>query len=275
MKQSDTDEEQAFYAILYKLKRVKGLDFSQYRSACLKRRIDTRLYIHHLKNYKEYIQFLRKNPAEYDELLNAATINVSEFFRDKSSWKFVQQTLLPTLIQKKIDKNQRTIRVWSAGCSSGEEVYTLAIIFNELLGKQIDQFNIKIYGTDIDKISLKKAQEGRYSSENMQNIGADELNRYFDQDGKYYTIKNNLRLFTAFENRDLVLAEPLKCIDLIACRNVLIYFSKALQEKIMAKFNRALNPNGILMLGKTETYGTHMEEYFQPYYPAERIYQKR
>lgn len=275
MTQSKIAEEQSFQFLLHRIKKVKGLDFSEYRSACLKRRIDTRLRVHRLQNYNEYMQFLSKNPEEYDELLNAATINVSEFFRDKSAWDIVEQKILPMIIQQKIDKNKRIIRLWSAGSSRGEEAYTLAILFYEILKSQINKFNIKIYGTDIDKASLKDAKSGIYNPSSVQNIRKDRLNKYFNFDGKNYKIKDEIKALTHFQSKDLVLAEPLEHIDFIICRNVLIYFTKALQTKVMDKFNIALQPAGFLMLGKTESFGPFMDQYFKSFHSAERIYQKK
>lgn len=267
-------DEIAYQCILRKMKSVKGLDFSGYRSACLKRRIDTRLRAHQLENYNEYLQFLSKNPQEYDELLNVATINVSEFFRDKEAWQFVEKNIIPALIQQKETKNKRIIRLWSAGCSSGEEAYTLAILFHEILQAKITDFNIKIYGTDIDKDSLKKAKNGCYQSSSIKNIPTGLLKKYFDYDGKQYKVKDEIQALTHFQNKDLILSEPLELIDFVICRNVLIYFTKELQAKIMAKFNSALQPNGYLMLGKTESFGPFMEGYFKSYNSSERIYQK-
>ncbi len=275
MKELNAGEELAFQCILRKIKSVKGLDFSQYRPACLKRRVDTRLRVHHLENYNEYIQFLSKNPAEYDELLNVATINVSEFFRDTEAWEFVEKKIIPTIIQLKEAKNKRIIRLWSAGSSKGEEAYTLAILFSEVLKTKINEFNIKIYGTDIDKASLKDAQHGLYNPASVKNISTDRLNRYFNFDGKQYKIKEEIQALTHFQNKDLILGEPLELIDFIICRNVLIYFTKELQTKVMAKFSSALQPQGFLMLGKTESFGPFMEEHFKSFNSAERIYQKR
>lgn len=267
-------QDKDFMLLLMCIKDKIGVDFSQYRLTSLKRRIDNRLKINNLSHYREYIQFLNQNPTELVALAKLVTINLTAFFRDKPAWKVVEQQVMPAIIEKKIMKKQHHIKVWSAGTSSGEEAYTLAILFHKILGDQIKQFNLKIYGTDIDEASLKKANAGCYPTKSMQYMPASILQKYFIADETGYEVHETLRKVTEFKYHDLVASEMYMSMDFIVCRNVLIYFNRELQSLILEKFHRTLHQEGFLMLGKTESMIYQTKPDFLIYDSRERIYQK-
>lgn len=177
-------QDRTFQLLLYKIKNERGFDFLQYRPALLKRRIDARLKARRVDNYIEYIGLLNREPEEYEKLIDVATINVTEFFRDPAAWQVVRDRILPGLIQNKDQKGQRLIRVWSAGTSGGEEAYTLAILLRELLGECLKEFRVKIYGTDIDRASLERAKLGEYPPESVRNVSPSLLKKIFYFYGK-------------------------------------------------------------------------------------------
>lgn len=264
-----------FNFLLYKIKQKLGVDFTEYRLPCLKRRIDSRVRLNHLQNYREYTNFLDHNTVELQQLLKTLTIHLTEFFRDKSAWDLIGQKIIPLIIEQKLIQKERNINVWSAGSSSGEEAYTLAILFHTVLSQQAQNFSLKIYGTDIDKDSLQKAVQGSYSAKSMRHVPMKILQNYFDFDGNNYQINEDIRKLTIFQYNDLISSELKIPMDLIVCRNVLIYFNRNLQVKILEKFNTILKNNSFLMLGKTESIVYPSPTNLNIFDSKERIYRKK
>ncbi|GGI78140.1 CheR family methyltransferase [Legionella impletisoli] len=263
-----------FATLILKIKNMSGLDFSQYRPSCLKRRIDSRLRLINLQSYEDYLTFLDLNPSEIDALLNYLTINLTEFYRDKEAWNIIAHEVAPSIIEEKATERRSSINIWSAGSSSGEEAYTLAMIFLEALGKQKKEFSLMIYGTDIDVASLERAKAGRYPAKNLEFLPKSMLKRYFIQDNEDYVVSPLLKKVTQFQRHDLISSKPLKSMDLIVCRNVLIYFNRPLQANIFEMFHQSLKKNGFLMLGKTEFLLSNVAHRFEIYHLRERIYKK-
>ena len=242
--------------LLEKIRQERGFDFTQYRLCHLERRIGARLKANSLQTYEAYSCFLDEHPDEFAKLFNTLLIHVTEFFRNPKAWEVIKKEVLPEIIQSKEARGLKTIRLWSAGCSTGEETYTAAICLQKVLGERLYDFKIKIYGTDLDKKGLAQAMEGRYEKQSL-------------------VVEDRLRLCTQFRVHDMVTQEPLKNIDLLICRNVVIYFTKELQEKICRNFFRALNPGGFLMLGISESLPATMRDHFRSIDSRERIFQKR
>jgi chemotaxis methyl-accepting protein methylase len=270
----DSNQKDDFLLLLSKIKKKLGVDFSEYRLPCLKRRIDSRVRVNHLKNYREYAEHLEHNAMERDQLIKTITIHQTEFFRDKPAWEVLQKKIIPMILQQKEAHKERRINVWSAGSSSGEEAYTLAILFSTILDQQLNHFSLKIYGTDIDKDSLEKAKIGSYSAKNMRFISSKILKNYFYFDGKDYQINETIRRLTKFQYDDLINPNLNIPMDLILCRNVLIYFNRQLQMNILEQFSKLLKEDGFLMLGKTESILCHSQTNFKVFDTKERIYQK-
>lgn len=267
-------QDENYLALLDMVKEKGHLDFSQYRSPCIQRRIQSRMFSHKVNTYQEYLQYLQHNPLEMELLLKALTVNVTEFFRDKTTWNILANHIIPNIIEKKIKKDLRHIRIWSAGCSSGEETYSLAMLFHEILGTRLKEFTLRIYGTDIDKNCLEQAKKGCYSKKQIQTLPSDFIHKYIDVDSDDYLIKENLRDIISFQYKDLNTL-PLANIDMIICRNVLIYFTRELQTTLLQKFHTALRENGFLILGRTESILSHAQQQFDIINAKERIYQKK
>ena len=172
-------EDLEFMALLNRIHKVRGLDCNQYKDKCIKRRVAVRMRANKVATYRDYILVLKKNPSEYDQLLDALTINVSCFFRDSGTFAAIEDAVLPQLISFKQKHNRKIIRLWSAGCASGEEPYSLAICLSDLLGDSSEEFIYTIYATDIDQGSLAKARLAEYDSELVRGVDEKRLRRYF------------------------------------------------------------------------------------------------
>ena len=266
--------------LLTKLHKEHNFDFRQYRINCLRRRVDVRLRALKIKGYEEYSFYLGENPEEYKKLLEVLTINVTEYFRDKDVWDVIGKEILPDIIEHSKVRGlhgPHIIRAWSAGCSDGAEAYSLAISLSKLLEERffID-FAVSIFATDIDDKSLQNATMGIYSKNiHLKNIDKNILNEYFVKiDSDKYAISDKLRVCAEFKHHDMILQKPLKTMDLITCRNVLIYFSRELQAQIIEKFHKSLRHGGYLVLGKTESIWGEITKKFSTVDQSNRIYRK-
>ncbi|MCY7816678.1 CheR family methyltransferase [Bacillus haynesii] len=225
-----------------KWKKMTGVDLALYKEAQMKRRL-TSLY--EKKGYGDFREFalaLEKNEALLQETLDRMTINVSEFYRNYKRWEVLEKTILPLL------KPAKTLKVWSAACSTGEEPYTLSMI----LSRQKGLSDYQIIATDIDDKVLAKAKEGVYQERSLQEVPKEMKELYFTQDGSRFAVKDEIRKNIRFQKHNL-LADPYeKDFDIIVCRNVLIYFTEEAKEKIYHKFSGSLKNNGVLFVGSTE-----------------------
>lgn len=264
-----------FMLLKRKIFKDTSLDCHQFKDNYLKRRIGVRMRARCLENHSEYLHLLKKDPSEYDHLLNDITINVTRFFRDPEVFKLLEEEIIPLLIYNKVKKNRKIIRFWSAGCASGEEAYSLAIILRDLLGEEMDNFIASIHGTDIDDTSLNMAREGRYLPIQVENVKTEYLAKYLIDNGEMYQVSQEIKEMVKFRNQDLFSDKKGAHFDLISCRNVLIYFTKEMQKTLILQFYNALNDNGYLILGKTETLMGEASRKFKVIDTRERIYQKR
>ncbi len=244
-----------FEELLDVLKASRGFDFSGYKRASLVRRVRRRMQVAGVESYPEYVELLQRDPAEFDRLFNTILINVTTFFRDGVPWQFLSEEVLPRIVEQKPPDEQ--IRVWSAGCASGQEPYTLAMVLAESIG--IDQFlkRVKIYATDLDDEALTYARHGVYTAKEIDPVPDLLRERYFEQHGGLYSFKKALRRCVIFGRNDLVDDAPISKIDLLVCRNTLMYFDSRTQGKILQRFRFALRDGGFLFLGKAETLATH------------------
>lgn len=267
------DEEKAFSELKEKIFADRGLDVNQYKENYLKRRIAVRMRALQINSYSEYLNVLDKNKEEYQLLFDKLTINVTQFFRDPEVFVVFENEILPDIL---INKSIKELKVWSAGCSSGEEPYSIAMSIEETKEKNgIKDLNYEIYATDIDNDALSQAKKGQYSIKTMENIANLRRNKYFEKinDTTYLIsekIKNNVKFIRAN------LMEPYKTnfFDIVFCRNVIIYFNKDLQKKVMQYFYDSLKDKGILILGKTETMLLSFRDKFKCINLRERIFKK-
>ncbi|MES2524795.1 MAG: CheR family methyltransferase [Gemmatimonadota bacterium] len=246
------EQKAAFDALLTYLRRSRGLDLTGYKPASLMRRIDKRMSTLGVADYQSFIEYLEVHPDEFKELFNELLINVTRFFRDPEAWtELTAQVILPMLDRK--GENDR-VRVWSAGCASGEEAYSLAIVLAEAMGVEAFRNRVKIYATDADDATLAQARQGTYEERHLDELTPALRERYFERtrDGRY-TFRADLRRALIFGRHDLMYDAPISRIDILACRNVLMYFNAEMQSRILNRFALALNDTGTLFLGRAET----------------------
>ncbi|MGA1822025.1 MAG: CheR family methyltransferase [Thermoplasmatota archaeon] len=199
---------------------------------------------------------------------------MTHYFRDPETFQIIEKEILPLLIYEKVRNNRRVIRLWCAGCSSGEEAYSYAILLKDLLGEEFNEFIVSVHGTDIDSRSLEAAKKGRYLPRQVENVRPAFLKRYFTFDGEMYQVSDEIKGMVHFRKQDLFTGEKSKHYDLISCRNVFIYFSKEMQSKLFAEFYKGLNEGGYLVIGKTETLFGEARDRFLTINSRERIFQK-
>ena len=267
-------EDKELDFLLFKIVADRGVDFRQYSRKYLKRRIAVRMRANQVNTYLEYFQLLMNKPAEYEKLFDALTINVSEFFRNPEAFKAIKIIVLPNLIRSKKEKGSRLIRIWSAGCAGGEEPFSLAILLKEMLREKIDGFHISIYGTEIDKESLNRAEQAEYLPMSLKEVDRHLLTKYFTPVDEKFRVKDELRELVKFQSHNLVSDKPLNKIDIILCRNVVIYFSRKLQERLFMDFHNALNRDGFFIMGKVETLFGQANNLFKRVDLKEKIFQK-
>jgi two-component system CheB/CheR fusion protein len=239
-----------FEKLLEHLKLSRGFDFTAYKRSTLARRIDKRMAAIHVSDYDSYLDYLEVHPDEFGQLFNAILINVTSFFRDPDTFEYLRTEVVPALLQAK--GPQESIRVWSAGCASGEECYSIAILLAELLGPDQYRERVKIYATDVDDEELAIARVGTYTDRQMEDVSEDLRARYFDRNGTRSVFKKDFRRNVIFGRHDLLDDAPISRVDLLVCRNTLMYFNHEAQSRIVSRFHFALREGGFLVLGRAE-----------------------
>jgi two-component system, chemotaxis family, CheB/CheR fusion protein len=252
---TNNEEDRVFEALLEFLRQSRGFDFTGYKRSSLKRRVRKQMQFHQIDSFNDYLDYLQVRPEEFLPLFNTIFINVTSFFRDTMPWQYLQSQVLPRLIDEKPDN--KPLRIWSAGCASGEEAYTLAIIMAEALGIEKFRQSVKIYATDVDEEALSLARHASYNSKNLEAISEEQRERFFELIGDRFIFRPDLRRAVIFGRHDLVQDAPISRLDLLVCRNTLMYFNAEIQAKILNRFHFALNDMGILFLGKAEMLLTH------------------
>ncbi|MCR4295283.1 MAG: hypothetical protein NUW21_07090, partial [Elusimicrobia bacterium] len=239
--------------ILTLLRAVKGIDFSFYKMSTLRRRVQRRMNVARVSDAEKYLRALKADPRELDLLFGDILISVTSFFREPESFQALKTAIYPRLLKNRA--SGAPIRLWIPGCSTGEEAYSHAINLVEFLGKDAARVPIQIFATDVNPAVIAKARAGRYTRKMTDGVSAERLRRFFVETSDGYRISPALRERCVFAAHNLVQDPPFTNLDLISCRNLLIYMGPALQEKALQIFQYALKPRGILMLGRSETIG--------------------
>jgi two-component system, chemotaxis family, CheB/CheR fusion protein len=253
-----TDEQDpSFGALLEFLKRSRGFDFSGYKRVSLARRFRRRMETIEVASFGDYVDYLEVHPDEYEQLFNTLLINVTEFFRDPPAWEHLRTAALPEILGAKRDGDP--IRVWSAGCASGHEAYTVAMILAELLGEDAFRERVKIYATDIDEEALEAARHAIYTPKEIEHVPEDLRARYFERFDQRVAFRKDLRRSVIFGRNNLIADAPISRLDLLICRNTLMYLNAETQARIIRHFHFALGVPGVLMLGKSEMMISHRE----------------
>jgi two-component system CheB/CheR fusion protein len=271
MERDVSQPDASFEALLVHLKENRGFDFTGYKRTSLTRRVDRRMAQIGVGDYAEYLNYLEVHTEEFTALFNTILINVTSFFRDPEAWEYLRAEILPGVLAAKAPDG--VIRVWSAGCASGEEAYSLAMVLAEALG--VDEFRrrVKVYATDVDDKALAHARHATYDERQVRSVPAPLLERYFDQVGGRFAFHKDLRRSVIFGRNDLVQDAPISKIDLLACRNAMMYFNAEAQSRILARLHFALAPAGVLFLGKAEMLLSHTK-LFNPIDLKRRMFRK-
>ncbi|TKB28197.1 chemotaxis protein CheR [Desulfopila sp. IMCC35006] len=247
--------ENSLKKIFILLRAQTGHDFSHYKPSTINRRIERRMAVNQIEALTDYIKFMQKTPAEVEALFRDLLIGVTNFFRDPEIFKIVEDKIIPQLFIGKSPGS--AIRVWSPGCSTGEEAYSIAILLQERLEAMKKNFKVQVFATDLDAQAIATARTGLYPASISSDLSPERLARFFvsEADGSGYRIAKGIRDMLVFSEQNLIKDPPFSRLDLISCRNLLIYMSSNLQKKLIPLFHYALNPQGILFLGSSETIG--------------------
>ncbi len=246
----DNSEQQIIQKIFSQVHARTGRDFSRYKTSTLLRRLQRRMQIHQITILSDYLELLQKNPEEVQTLSDDFLINVTNFFRDTEAYHYLENIIIPRIVKNK-DTNEQ-LRVWSSGCATGEEAYSLAMILYEAISKMDNPPSIQIFASDLHEKSLAKAREGFYPGDIKADVSEERLNRFFIKEDSGYRIQKELRELVIFTSHNLMGDPPFSKLDLLVCRNVLIYLKKDIQQEVIELFHYALLPQAYLMLGLSE-----------------------
>jgi two-component system CheB/CheR fusion protein len=266
-----TGPDPAFESLLIYLRDARGFDFTGYKRSSLMRRVDRRMSQVGLTTYAEYLDHLEVHPDEFTPLFNMILINVTSFFRDPDAWAYLREKTLPDLIASRPD--DAPIRVWSAGCASGEEAYTAAMVLADLLGPDQFKARVKIYATDVDEEGLTASRQATYSARSIASIPDGVAEGYFEPVASHYTFRKDLRRSVIVGRNNLVQDAPISRVDLLICRNTLMYLNAETQSRILTRFHFALAEHGVLFLGKAEMLLSHTQ-LFEPIDLSRRLFGK-
>lgn len=270
--ENDSNEEVVFQDIIKILRHHSGVDFTYYKQTTIRRRIARRMALSKIATLRDYLKVLQGDKVASEDLFNDLLIPVTEFFRDTKIFQIMREKVFPILTNRVTEGN--SIRIWIAGCSTGEEAYTLAIALHEYLGENLEGKEIQIFASDISEVAIAKARIGFYRKSQMRNVSETILTKYFTANTSGYKIKRQIRDLCIFAVHNFLTDPPFARMDLITCRNVFIYMDSFLQKKSLTTFHYALKENGFLLLGKSET-AVPAAELFQPFEKAGKIYTRK
>ncbi|MFG2648429.1 CheR family methyltransferase [Streptomyces sp. NPDC048436] len=264
--------DQGLEGLLAFIRDSRGFDFTGYKRSTLDRRIRKRMVDVGARDYEDYRDLLETDTAEFPALFNTILINVTSMFRDPDAWDLLQREVVPHLIADTSPEDE--IRVWSAGCSSGEEAYSLAIAFAEALGIEEALKRVKIYATDVDEEALRDARQGQYLAKDLESLAPGLREKYFEQHGSHYLFRADLRRRVIFGRHDITRDAPISRLDLLVCRNTLMYFNVEAQTQIIDRFHFALREGRYLFLGKAEMLLSDGER-FEALSIRQRVFRRR
>lgn len=260
--------------LIGKIDSERGIDLGNYRRQYLERRLAARLRTLGLHSYRQYADYLDREPGEYAQLLNALTINVTDFYRDKTVFDIFRSEIVPHMIESKLASRHRMIRVWSAGCATGEEPYSITMSFLDALGDRQREFLLTVLATDLDPGALARARAAEYAIDKLDSIPVEHQVRYVETHGQTFGIRPEVTRHVKFRQMNLFSERPMTTVDVIFCRNVFIYFSREQQAQVLEQFWGALARGGFLVLGRSEKLAANVADRFELYNGRERIYRK-
>lgn len=260
----------AFASLQKSIERLVRIKCSNYKEDYIKRRILSRMRLTNTADFEAYHKYLLANPQEIDLLRNALTINVTKFFRDSEVFEVLRQEVLPDLAARR-----GSIRIWCAGCATGEEPYSIAILAHELMATHRD-VAVTIYATDIDAVVLEKARAGVYDKKALENVDERQIRKHFvSRDDGTFEVRPHIRDLVKFRQHDLMTGIPIaRYLDAVTCRNVTIYFTEQQKNELARLIHSALAVDGYYIMGKTEYLGREVEHLFTPYNVMQKILRK-
>jgi two-component system, chemotaxis family, CheB/CheR fusion protein len=270
---SSEAEGHALERFLEELHRGRGVDFRSYKRPTILRRLGRRMAVLDRGSIDEYSRYLEENPEEYKHLIGTFLIKVTEFFRDPELFDYLRKEVLPELIEESREQD-RQLRIWSAGCATGEEAYSLAILLSEMLDREAGLFNVRIFATDIDEDAVRFARRGVYPPSALGGLSEEQIARYFVEENGSYQVKKQIRGMIVFGEHDLAQRSPFPNVDLVMSRNVLIYFSAELQRRALQLFAYSLRDGGYLVMGKAESPSSQAES-FLPVDRHNKVYRRQ
>ena len=267
-------DQSALEKVLILLRGKTGHDFSLYKKNTVYRRIERRMSIHQINRIASYVRYLQENPQEVELLFKELLIGVTRFFRDPEAWDQVREKAIPAILAGRPSGGM--LRAWSAGCSTGEEAYSLAIAFKEALEqvKPTENFTLQIFATDLDRDAIDKARQGVYPANIAADVSPERLQRFFIKNGNGYRVGKEIREMVTFATQNIIMDPPFTKLDILICRNLLIYLTPELQKKLMPLFHYSLIPGGILFLGSAESVNT-FTDLFEPLNIKSRLFRRR
>jgi len=267
-------DQSALEKVVILLRSKTGNDFSQYKKNTIYRRIERRMGIHQITRISSYVRYLQENPQEIELLFKELLIGVTSFFRDPVAWEQLQSEAIPLLLAGRPTGGE--LRAWSTGCSTGEEAYSLAIAFKEVLEqfKPAGTFKLQIFATDLDKDAIDKARQGLYPLNIAADMSAERLQHYFTREENGYRVAKVIREMVTFATQNVIMDPPFTKLDILICRNLLIYLTPELQKKLMPLFYYSLNPGAVLFLGSAETVSA-FTDIFAPLNIKSRLFRRR
>lgn len=252
-----------------------GIDLSRYRATTLNRRVLHRMAMTGSSGMEEYISRLTVDPEEMEKLMDIVTIHVTEFFRDRDVYRSLERGYVPALIDEKTGAGHGVIRAWSAGCSTGEEPYSMAMMIDRAVKNVSPNTHIEVFGTDVSEDSVRTARKGVYRDEKIEALSEDIKDEYFEKEGRAWKVTSGLRSLVKFASHDLFSAPPYSHLDLIMCRNVMIHFEHEVRDEVISNFHESLQDRGLLVLGKSEAMTGPLEDLFELIEPRCKIYRKK
>jgi two-component system, chemotaxis family, CheB/CheR fusion protein len=268
------EEDRVLRSFLEDLRERSGIDFSSYKTPTIQRRLQRRLAATGVPDLEQYVRYLQRHPDEYQRLVSSFLIKVTEFFRDPQLFDYLREKLLPELTKTAREQHSNELRIWSAGCATGEEAYSLSILVADVLSDDLPDFNVRIFATDVDADAIAFARRGVYPASALGDVPPPLMERYFSEIEGAYEVKKLIRGMTVFGQHDLGQRAPFPRIDLALCRNVLIYFTPELQRRALHLFAFSLREGGYLILGKSET-TSPLAEYFVLEEPHLKAYRRQ
>ena len=269
----EPDDDRRLRSLLEQVRSRSGIDFSSYKEPTIRRRLQRRMMDTNSATLEDYVRYVRRHPEEYERLANSFLIKVTDFFRDTDLFSCLREQVLPGLIDEARRRRGNELRLWSAGCATGEEAYSLAILVSQLLGEDLEQFAVRVFATDLDADAVAFARRGVYPSSALKDVPPELRDRYFIPLDSAWEVRKQLRSMVIFGQHDLGQRAPFPRIDLVLCRNVLIYFTPELQRRSLQLFAFALREGGYLVLGKAET-SSPLPEQFTLAYPRLKVFRR-